>query len=112
MADATHLCLGNGRFKVEVLWTGAPGLPAAGQAATLTGDTGTFWFADPQKIDLLLKVLDARAANGRFWVFFGGLSDDEYSIKVTDTLTGRKRIYLNPRGDLASGGDTRGFRSN
>ena len=110
--DATHLCLGNGRFRVEVTWTDAQGKPMAGQAASLTSDTGTFWFSDSKKIDLLFKTLDGRGVNGRFWMFFGGLSDDQYTIKVTDTSTGRKRSYVNHRGELASGGDTLGFRSN
>ena len=110
--DATHLCLNGGRFRVELVWTDAQGKPQAGQAKSLTADTGYFRFSDPAKVDLILKTLDARSLRGRFWVFFGGLSDAAYTIKVTDTVTGRTRTYSNPLGELASVGDTRGFRAN
>ena len=51
-------------------------------------------------------MLDGRAINGHFWVFFGALSNVEYSIGVTDTETGQTRTYTNPLGEFASVGDT------
>ena len=56
-----------------------------------------------------LKVVDGRAVNGRFWVFFGALSDVQYTITVTDTQTGAQRTYSNPQGRLASVADTSAF---
>ena len=47
--------------------------------------------------------------NGRFWVFYGALSDVEYTITVTDTDTGVSRSYSNPQGKLASVADTVAF---
>lgn len=110
--DAKHLCLQNGRLEVEMTFTDAQGQPGVGQAARLTNDTGYFWFSDPNKADLIFKALDARTVNGRFWIFFGSLSDEEFTIKVTDTGTGITRTYHNARGQLASKGETRAFRSN
>jgi hypothetical protein len=42
-------------------------------------------------------------------VSYGALSDVEYTVLVTDTLTGALRAYRNPRGVFASVGDTAAF---
>lgn len=39
----------------------------------------------------------------------GALSDVEYTITVTDTATGKVKTYKNPKGRLASFGDTAAF---
>jgi len=54
-------------------------------------------------------VLDGRALNGHFWVFYGALSNVEFEITVTDALSGRRRTYVNPLGHFASAGDTQAF---
>src|SRR5262249_38796821 len=56
-----------------------------------------------------VKVLDARALNDHFWVFYGALSNVEYTLTVTDTVTGIVRRYANPSGLFASVGDTLAF---
>ena len=53
--------------------------------------------------------MDTRAVNNFFWVFYGALSNVEYTITVTDTLTGRTKTYFNPQGQLASVADTASF---
>lgn len=75
----------------------------------LTGDTGYFWFFNPANVEVVLKVLDGRALNDRFWVFYGALSSVEYELTVTDTQTGAVREYRNPSGRLASSADTGEF---
>jgi ELWxxDGT repeat protein len=107
--SATALCLSGGRFKVEAFWQDFQGNSGAGQAAALTGDTGTFWFFSPDNVEVIVKVLDGRALNGSFWVFYGALSNVQYWLTVTDTQTGVARRYLNPLGALASVGDTSAF---
>jgi hypothetical protein len=42
-------------------------------------------------------------------VFYGALSNVEYTLTVTDTQTGLAHRYLNPSGQLASVGDTKAF---
>ena len=111
LADSEVLCLGeNQRFRVKVSWkipaTGATGV---GRSHPLTADTGALWFFNPNNLELILKVLDGRAVNGHFWVFFGGLSDVEYTLTVTDTATGKEKTYHNPPGRLASQADTSAF---
>jgi len=104
-----QLCLA-GRFRVAVRFTDPrSGLAAAGTAAPLTSDTGTFWFFDPANVELIVKVLDGRAVNGHFWVFSGALSDVDYTLTVTDTATGRSRTYHNAPHQLASRADTAAF---
>jgi hypothetical protein len=56
-----------------------------------------------------VKVLDARSINGHFWVYYGALSNVEYTLRVTDTTTGEVRTYQNPAGAFASRGDVEAF---
>jgi trimeric autotransporter adhesin len=109
LPSATALCLSGGRYRVEAFWRDFQGNSGAGMAAPLTGDTGTFWFFSPDNLEVIVKVLDGRALNGHFWVFYGALSSVEYAVTVTDTATGLARRYFNPLGQLASVGDTTAF---
>lgn len=102
------LCLNGDRFVAEVAWKTASGT-GSGQAVSITADTGYFWFFSESNVELMVKVIDGRALNGAFWVFYGALSNVEYTLKITDTVTGRVRTYRNPAGRLASAGDTSAF---
>jgi hypothetical protein len=90
------LCLQGGRFLVEVQWTDFEGSSGSGRVVPLSGDTGAFWFFDPDNVELVVKVLDARGVDGDFWVFYGALSNVEYTLLVTDTKTGAVRAYPTP----------------
>jgi len=97
VADASTLCLNGGRYKVRAVWsTGNTGGPA--QALPLTGDSGNFWFFNPDNVELTVKVLNGCGLNDHFWVFASGLTNVEVLITVTDTRAGRVRQYFNPRG--------------
>ena len=110
MPGDTTLCLNGGRFKVEVSWrVASQGTAGAGRAVPLTGDTGQFWLFSDNNIELVLKVVDGRVVNGKFWVFYGALSDVAYTITVTDTVTGAVKTYSNPQGRLASVADVAAF---
>jgi hypothetical protein len=110
IAAATVLCLNGNRFQVDVAWrVPSQGTAGVGTAVAMTGDTGFFWFFSSSNVELVLKVLDGRAINGKFWVFFGALSNVEYTITVTDTETGAMRRYFNPFGQQASVSDTGAF---
>ena len=103
------LCLNGDRFVAEVTFKDFSGKSGSGKAASLTNDTGTFWFFDESNVELVVKVLDGRALNGNFWVFYGALTSVEYTLKITDTITGRVRTYQNPSGKMASAADTNAF---
>ncbi len=106
----TTLCLNNGRFQVQVAWqVVSQGTNGLGQALSLTGDSGYFWFFSNNNVELVVKVVDGRPVNGKFWVFYGALSDVQYAITVTDTLTGAVKTYPNPQGRLASVADVNAF---
>ncbi len=107
-----HLCLGSPwlQFQVEVSWkVPGTGQTGTGKAVTLTGETGYFWFFSPGNVELMVKVLDGQDFNGKHWVFYGALSDVEYTIKVTDKLSGKVKTYHNPAGTMASRADTGAF---
>jgi subtilisin family serine protease len=108
--DGTSLCVNAARFRVQVAWR-VEGTASAGvgSAVTLTADTGYFWFFSDNNVELVVKVVDGRAVNGRFWFFAGALTDVEYTITVTDTATGNVRSYFSPGGTLASLADTSAF---
>jgi hypothetical protein len=108
----SRLCLQGGRFAVEVTVDDprlGPAFPRPAGAEPLTADTGTFWFFRPANVELMTKVLDGRAVNGRFWFFSGALSNVGHEIVVTDTLTGEERRYENLPGELTSRADTTSF---
>jgi predicted esterase len=101
--SATALCLNRGRFRVEVSWrdfqgNAGPGRVVAGAAAA---DSGLFWFFAPDNWEMLVKVLDGCALNGRFWVFAAATTSVEYALVVTDTLSGAVARYDNPPGRAA-----------
>lgn len=110
-ASAQNLCLNASRFKASVAWKNqyAGGATGSGTAVALTGDTGYFWFFDAANVELVIKVLDGTSSNGHFWVFYGALSDVEYTITVTDTKNNVVRTYHNAPGTLASIADTVAF---
>lgn len=96
---ATSLCLQGGRFQVEVDWrdyvdNGGPARAVPGG----TADSGLFYFYGPDNWEVLVKVLNACQQNDRFWVFAAAATTLQYTITVTDTLTGAVRAYSNPLG--------------
>ncbi|HSF43775.1 MAG TPA: ELWxxDGT repeat protein [Thermoanaerobaculia bacterium] len=107
--SSNRLCLSGGRYAVEATWRSFDGRRGPGRAVPLTADTGYFWFFDPANVETVVKVLDGRGVNGHVWVFYGALSNVEYTLTVTDTQTGLSHRYVNPSGHLASVGDTRAF---
>jgi len=110
VATSSALCLNGGRFRVEVEWrVPTQNQSGLGAGVPLTADTGYFWFFSANNIELVVKVVDGRGFNGKFWVFYGALSNVEYKISVTDTVTGAVRVYANPSGQLSSVADTAAF---
>jgi PKD repeat protein len=107
VAGPTTLCLNQGRFKVEVAYVGDPS--GSGQSVPLTSDTGAFWFFQSTNLELMIKILDGRTINEHFWVFYGALSNVEYTITVTDTETGAVKTYHNDLHTLASAADLAAF---
>ncbi|MBV8199670.1 MAG: hypothetical protein JOZ15_03505 [Acidobacteria bacterium] len=103
------LCLAGGRFAAQVAWSTPDGVAGSGSVAPETAGSGGFWFFAPDSTELGVKIVDGRPVNGHFWVFAAGLSDVAYTLTLTDTVTGVRRVYVNPQGRLASFADTGAF---
>jgi hypothetical protein len=107
-ADANSLCLNQGRFKVTVAFQTSTAT-GAGVAIPLSDDTGTFWFFSNNNRELMIKVVDGRAVNQKFWFFAGALSDVAYTITVTDLTTTTVKTYVATQGHQAAINDTSAF---
>ncbi len=98
VASATKLCLAGGRFGVQATYNAGASGAGQAQAVKLTDDTGYLWFFDSSNVEAVVKVLDGCAANGRYWVFAGGLTNVNVALTVTDSQTSGTRAYTNPAG--------------
>lgn len=114
-------CLLSDRFQVKIDYLNQFANPPA--PGTLVGarllsgvqnpDTGIFGFANPQAIEVVVRIQDARIFGlPRFDIYYGGMTDVEYTVTVTDTVTGRVRQYRNPPGTVGGGVDRASFTAN
>ncbi len=104
-----NLEFSGGRFSASLAWQDFSGNTGIGQGVPLTGDTGYFWFFNPDRPEVVVKILDGRPINGSFWVFYGALSNVEYTLSVQDHQRGTARTYFNPSRHFGSLGDTEAF---
>lgn len=102
-----RLCLQKGRFQVTAEWRN-PASGAGGKAGAmpLSQGSGAFHFGDPGNPELVAKVVNQ---NGRIDVYYGALSDLEYTITVTDTRTGAAKTYRNSAGRYCGGNEIGAF---
>lgn len=103
VSGPTTLCLGEGRFRVEVEWKDFQGGEGPGTVVpgAVSEDSGLFWFFEPDNWELLVKVLDGCGVNGRHWVFAAATTTVEYTLTVTDTRTNEVWTWTNPAGRAA-----------
>ncbi|HSS76559.1 MAG TPA: Calx-beta domain-containing protein, partial [Thermoanaerobaculia bacterium] len=97
VAGPTTLCIGN-RFKAEVGWRTAADT-GLGQAVPLASapNSGLFYFFGADNIEMLIKVLNACVPPfNHFWVFFAATTNVEFTTTVTDTQSGKVKVYFNP----------------
>lgn len=109
-----QLCLVGGRFQLS-LNARDPRTSQTASGVSLP-KTDAFGFyslvgltGDPDNLEVFVKMTDARAFDGHFWLFYGGLTDFEYTLNVVDTVTGKMRSYLKPAGSACGGFDLSGF---
>ena len=101
------LCLQKNRFQVTAEWRD----PASGQtgkasAKALSQTSGSFHFGDPGNPEVVAKILNQ---GGRIDVYYGSLSNLEYTLTVTDTKTGAVKTYRNPAGRFCGGTEIDAF---
>ena len=97
-AGETALQLLGGRFSITLQAHD----PRSGRNATGTVMVSADRFAffslpeitgDPQFPEVVVKMVDFRAVNGKFWFFYTGLTSLDYLLTVTDSVTGAVRTY-------------------
>ncbi len=94
------LCL-DSRFTVSVDWRNpGNGTRGTGVAVPFSKLTGAFHFGDPSNLELMAKVINQ---GDRIDFFWGALSDLEYTLHVTDTLTRQVKTYQNAGGHYCGG---------
>ncbi len=120
---ANQLCLIDGGFRVTLEATDPrTGRTGVGQAIPQGNRHGAFslpsFTGDPTFPEVVVKMLDATGVppplGGFFWLFHTGLTDLQYTLTVTDMLTGAVKTYQNDRSDpgkLCGAADTAAFRN-
>jgi hypothetical protein len=110
VAGAETLCLSNGRFRVEVNWKTADGQTGPGHVVTTSDSSGLLWFFEPSNWEVVVKVLNGCGEpNPRYWLFFAGATDVQYTVTVADTQTGVVKAYFNQLGSSAVETETDAF---
>lgn len=105
-ASPTRLCLHDKRFQAELTWRDpATGATGTAKATKLTDGSGTFAFKAANGVDVAVKAVETDRAR----ILWGSLTSFEYTLKVTDTLSGEVKTYTNPAGIFCGGVDEEGF---
>ncbi len=102
-SDVASMCLLQNRFRVQVAWHNQfNDTYGFGRAIRRTDSGGFFSFGDPNNIELLVKVLDF--GGGVFKVFYGELTNLEFSIAVSDMSDPLQftKAYTNTDGDCGA----------
>ncbi len=119
--SSTVACLLDGRFRVAIAYVNAfvnppqPGnfLGAKLVAGSQNPDVATFGISSAQAIEAVVRVQDTRPFGlNRFDVYYGGLTDLEYTVSVTDVVKGVSKTYRNEPGNVGGGVDRTTFTTN
>ncbi len=105
------LCLLDNRLSVQVQWRNPmdDGSEGTGQAIIDTDNSGFFWFFNIENTELVIKALDGGVINNHLWIFYGALTDLEFWLSITDTVTGTQQVYYNPPGEVCGRADLEAF---
>ena len=91
------------RFYATVRWRNpANGEEGRAVARNLTRDSGVFWFFDDSNVEVTLKLLDGRALNDHWWVFWSHMTDLELRLEIVDTITGETILYTDSAVDTSA----------
>jgi PKD repeat protein len=111
-----NLCMLNSRFRVTLSAQTPAGAPGNGVAFKKNEQLGYFSIpeltGDPSNAEVFVKMLGPVPTPGnpdRFWVFYGGLTDFQYTISVTDTTNGQTKNFSKAAGSACGGADTAAF---
>lgn len=102
------LCLSE-EFTVELQATDFAGNPLPIRAVPQTSLSGYFTFVNPNNVELAVKILDGRAINGKWWVFYASLTNVEFTLTIRGANGQIVKQYQNPRRSFGSLADTGAF---
>lgn len=106
-SSATAVCLLGGRFRLELDWQNQfDSSSGQGKGKKLSDLTAAFSFTDPANLEVLVKTLDF---GDHVLVLYGTLSNLAYTLRVTETTTGRVKTYVNAPGNYCGGLDNNAF---
>lgn len=94
---AFQTCMLGSRFLAQVMWQTPQAQAGQGRPIRYSDDTSEFWFFAVDNLEMIVKVLNGCGVNQRFWVFAGGLTNVSVTLTLTDTHTGRSKVYRNPQ---------------
>ena len=106
-ANPTTACLLNGRFQVRVKIGST-----YQQAIGATGQSAVYWFTAANQADVFVNLIDGTipGGNGKYWVYFGSLTNQPYTVEVVDSVTGTPKSYSRtPAQAYCGGGDPTAF---
>jgi hypothetical protein len=107
VSNANTACLLGGRYQLQMTWRNQfDGSSGGGLARRLSDQTAAFAFTDLANLELLVKTLDF---GDRVLVFYGTLSNLEYTLTVTEVASGRVKTYRNAAGNYCGGLDNNAF---
>jgi len=90
------------RFELTVDWRDFQGNTGSGKVVPADSpNSGLFWFFGPNNWEMLVKVLNGCGLNQHYWVFAAAPTTVEYTLNVTDTVTGLSTSYQNDLGVAA-----------
>jgi len=119
--SSSAACLLSNRFRVLVNYRNPFSTPPGATGDFLVRrlnpagsnpDVATFGFNDANAVEVVVRIQDTRPFAPRFDIYYGGMTDVEYWVNVTDTVTGTTRQYHNAAGNVGGGLDRATFPAN
>ena len=113
--SAGQILLGQ-RFAVDVHYRNQFANPPAqgvlqgrSLSSSSTSDTAIFTFDNPNVVELMVRLSDARPFENRIHTYYGGLSDIEFFISVADMKTGKIAEYRKAPNEITGAIDRASF---
>lgn len=73
-----------------------------GIAVSITPYAGAFWLFSENNLEVVVKIVDGRPFNGRFWFFAATLTDLDFEIVVETADHSNNRGFQQYPGDMRS----------
>lgn len=106
------------KFRVRVEWSTPDGaLHGNAYGVPLSDDAGYLWFFEGKNPEIMVKILDGRLVNGRWWVFISSNTNLEFKVHVGERVESdppfySEKTYVSPAGANKNFIDTTSFRDN